>query len=121
MQQLPLAAHFPDLQIFLRLANLGILSQPYGWLDGRPLPAGTLLSLDDGPRHPPARYERVPVGEHRLQIYAPSYYYNYSPRYYNYSPSVTNYYGNPYGSYGYPSVPNYVSPYSYASPYSYRM
>ena len=49
------------------------LEPPYAWLDPR-LPPMTRVALDGGPRHVAQRFERVPVGEHRLQVFAPNYY-----------------------------------------------
>jgi hypothetical protein len=49
------------------------LEAPFGWLDAR-LPHGTVIQIDGGPRHQPAPFERIGLGEHKLEVFAPGYF-----------------------------------------------
>lgn len=49
------------------------LEPPYGWLDAH-LPSGSDIAIDGGPQHFPQSNERLAVGVHRIQVFAPGYY-----------------------------------------------
>ena len=55
--------------------DLGVyrLEEPYGWLDPS-LPHDANVSIDGGKRHVAQRYERLEVGPHTIDVFAPGYY-----------------------------------------------
>ncbi|MBS2027503.1 MAG: PEGA domain-containing protein [Deltaproteobacteria bacterium] len=55
--------------------DLGVyrLEDPFGWLDPV-LPHDAAVVIDGGPRHVAQRYERLTVGPHTIDVFAPGYY-----------------------------------------------